>query len=415
MATVLSGGPGVYIHERRARTSRALPTGVPVFIGLLEQAAPLPADTPQDADFYGPVALHHKTEFLGGASFYLADAINGFFDNGGDYCYVVAIMVDSTKADAQGPDRVTDPDAAANRLINALDLTVALDDVDLVAIPDAQALMKDQDATLVLQVQRAMITHCTTGAPRASVSAGTPSAGTRIAVLDALNNRTAQALLSDQVQQLGVSAVGPVNAAIYHPWIHTIGSGSRPIPPSGQVAGIIARTDAAVGFFGAPANAELRDATDLEAVLDPDSLALLNASGVNCLRAFPARGIRVMGARTLSRDPDWTYLNVRRLVLTLLRWIDANMTWAVFEPNVPALWARIERELGTYLTALWRAGALQGDVVTDAFFVRCNADLNPANSREAGNVVTEIGLAPAAPAEFILVTVQHNSSTTELT
>lgn len=106
---------------------------------------------------------------------------------------------------------------------------------------------------------------------------------------------------------------------------------------------------------------------------------------------------------------------MRRLVLTVRRWIDANMTWATFEPNVPALWARIERELGTYLTELWRAGALQGVVATDAFFVRCNADLNPPDSREQGNVVTEIGLAPAAPAEFVVVTVQHNSGTTELT
>jgi phage tail sheath protein FI len=174
-----------------------------------------------------------------------------------------------------------------------------------------------------------------------------------------------------------------------------------------------------VGFFGAPANAELQDATDLEVPLEADlapaSLAKLNANGVNCIRAFPSRGIRVWGARTLSRDPDWTYLNVRRLVLTVMRWIDANMTWAAFEPNVPALWARIERELGTYLTGLWRAGALQGSVVSDAFFVRCNADLNPPDSREVGQVVTEIGLAPAAPAEFVIVTVQHNSGTTELT
>jgi len=404
MATVLSGVPGVFIQERRARAVRALPTGVPVFVGLLEQTAPMPAGSAPNADSYGPVALHHKTEFLGGAPVYgyLADCINGFFDNGGDYCYVVGIKVDSTKADALGPDRVTDPGAAANRMSAALDLTIMLDDVDLVAVPDAQALLNGQDASLVVQVQQAMITHCTVAVP------------TRVAVLDSPNSSSAQALIG-HIQQLAAPAVGPTNAAIYHPWIHTIGSGSRAIPPCGQVAGIIARTDAAVGVFAAPANAEIQDATDVDVALDPDSLASLNANGVNCIRAFPSRGIRVWGARTLSRDPDWTYLNVRRLVLTVLRWIDANMTWATFEPNVPALWARIERELGTYLTDLWRAGALQGDVVTDAFFVRCNADLNPPDSREQGNVITEIGLAPAAPAEFVIITVQHNSGTTELT
>lgn len=393
MATVLSGVPGVYVQERNARAARALPTGVPVFIGLLAQ---MPADSPPGADFYGPVALHHKTEFRGVAASYLAQAVNGFFDNGGDYCYVVAIKIDAQ----------TDPAGAEHRMIAALDLTAALEDVDLVAVPDALVLMASDTPTgrePALRVQRAMIKHCTT------------DVGTRVALLDAMRNKTAQALIADQVQQLGVPGAGPVNAALYHPWIHTIGSGSQSVPPCGQVAGIISRTDGAIGVFGAPANAELQDATDLAVVLDPDSLASLNTNGVNCIRAFPSRGIRVWGARTLSRDPDWTYLNVRRLVLTVLRWIEANMTWATFEPNVPALWARIERELGTYLTGLWRAGALQGNVVTDAFFVRCNADLNPPDSREQGNVVTEIGLAPAAPAEFVVVTVQHNSGTTELT
>lgn len=394
MAMVLPGAPGVYVQERRAQSARVLPTGVPVFVGLLKPDAPMPAGVAPDADSYGPVALHHKTEFLGGAVAYLGHAVDGFFDCGGGYCYVIGIKADP----ANGA-------AAALRLTGALRLTAALDDVDLVAVPDAQALRDAEGAiseSLVLEVQREVIAHCT-------------AAGTRVALLDALRDRTAQALIRDHVKKLGVPAVGPVNAALYHPWIRTVGSDPELVPPCGQVAGIIARTDAEAGVFTAPANAEIRDATDVDAALDPDSLALLNANGVNCIRAFPARGIRVWGARTLSPDPEWTYLNVRRLVLTVLRWIDVNMTWAAFEPNVPALWARIERELGTYLIGLWRAGALQGDAASDAFFVRCDAELNPAASREIGTVVTEIGLAPAAPAEFIVVSVHHRSGTTELT
>ena len=393
MATVLPGVPGVYFQERRARLARVLPTGVPVFVGLLAPSAPMPAGAPANADSYGPVALHHKTEFLGGAAAYLGDAVAGFFDNGGGYCYVVGIKTDPANGGA-----------AAARMIDALGSTAALDDVDLIAVPDAQALLDPSgavDERLVYQVQRAAIDHCT-------------AAGTRVAVLDALRGKSAQALIDGQLKQLGVPAIGPVNAALYHPWVRTIASDPRFVPPCGQVAGIIARTDAETGVFAAPANAEVQDAIDLDAELDPDSLAALNANGVNCIRAFPARGIRVWGARTLSPDPDWTYLNVRRLVLTVLRWIELNMTWATFEPNVPALWARIERELGTYLTGLWRAGALQGDSVTDAFFVRCDAELNPAATRERGQVVTEIGLAPSIPAEFIVVTVQHRSGTTEL-
>jgi len=395
MATTLSMGvPGVHLQERRAPVARALPTGVPVFIGLLAPNARVPAGVPADADAYGPVAVHHKTEFLGGAAEHLGHAVDGFFDNGGRYCYVVAIKADP----ASGA-------AAAQRMIDALDVTFGLDDVDLVAVPDAHTLLETGGAVagpLVLEVQRAVIRHCA-------------SVGTRIAILDAFRGRSAQALIADQVKQLGVSAIGPVNAALYHPWIRTIASGEDFVPPCGQVAGIIARTDAEAGVFKAPANAAVQDATDVDADLDASSLTLLNAHGVNCIRSFPSRGIRVWGARTLSSDPDWAYLNVRRLVMTVMRWIDLNMTWATFEPNVPALWARIERELGTYLTGLWRAGALQGDVATDAFFVRCDAELNPADTRETGQVVTEIGLAVIAPAEFIVVSVQHRAGTTELT
>lgn len=389
MPTSIAGPPGVYFRERSARAPRALPTGVPVFVGLVT-----PDGVSAGGDAYGPVALHHKSEFAGGAAAYLGDAIAGFFDNGGAYCYVVGL-----RADPAGGV------ATATRMIDALALTTELDDVDLVAVPDASALVRADgsvDEALVLDVQRAVIAHCA-------------SVGGRVGVLDALRGKSAQALIDDHLRQLGLAAIGPVDAALYHPWIRTVGSGSRFVPPCGQVAGIIARTDAADGVFRAPANAPIQDAVDLDGDLDPAALELLNDNGVNAIRAFPGRGIRVFGARTLSADPDWRHLNVRRLVLTVVRWIDANMTWAAFEPNVPALWARIERELSTYLTGLWRGGALQGDVVTDAFFVRCDAERNPPASREAGQVITEIGLAPTAPAEFVVITVQHRAGTTELT
>lgn len=384
----------MYVQERRPLAAPALPTGVPVFVGFITDDAPIPAGTPPDADGYGPLLLLHKSEFAGGASAYLSHAIGGFFDNGGRYCYVIAIQAD-----------IADSAHCAARLIEALDRTLELTDVDLVAIPDAQALLDGSgaiDEALVVQVQRAMIRHCT-------------EIGTRCAVLDGVRGRTAQALIDGQVRALGVPATGPVNAALYYPWIRTIGSGEKFAPPSGQICGIISRTDSQTGVFKAPANTEVQDATDLDAELDTDSLALLNERGINCIRAFPARGIRVWGARTLSRDAQWRHLNVRRLVLTVLRWIDVNMAWAALEPNVPALWARIERELGTYFTGLWRSGALQGNSTSEAFSVRCNAELNPPAGRDAGQVVTEIALAPAGPAELIVVTVTHRAGTTELT
>jgi hypothetical protein len=386
--------PGVYVQEQRPRTAQALPTGVPVFIGFIKDDAPVPANVLATADGYGPVPLLHKSQFPGGASAYLGHAVNGFFDNGGSYCYVVAIRTNTTIPAA----------TLAARLTSALDFTAALADVDLVAIPDAHALVDGTGVveSLVIQVQKAMVDHCT-------------ALGTRCAVLDALRGKSAQALIDSQLKPLQLPAIGPVNAALYTPWIRTISSGSTLVPPSGQICGIIARTDSVAGVFTAPANVEVQDATDLEADLDPESMAQLFDRGINCIRAFTARGIRVWGARTLSRDAEWRHLNVRRLVLTVLRWIDVNMTWAALEPNVPALWARIERELTTYLNSLWRDGALQGDSAAEAFLVRCDAELNPPAGREAGEVVTQIALAPAVPAEFIVVTVRHRAGTTELT
>jgi phage tail sheath protein FI len=333
---------------------------------------------------------------------HLGQAITGFFDNGGTYCYAVGLR----GAPKDGTEAAPLVDATeAARLIDALELLAPLSDVDLVAIPDAVALAADdqgQTDSAMQAVQSAMIRHCA-------------EQGNRMALLDALPEASTQDLIARQLQPLAASSGSRLsNAALYHPWIRTVASGDQAVPPCGHIAGIISRTDALAGVFKAPANLEILGATDLDADLDGAALALLNSAGVNCLRAFPSRGIRVWGARTLSADPAWRYLNVRRLVLTTLRWIDVNMTWAVFEPNVPALWARIQRELSTYLRALWRAGALKGAAEREAFYVKCDAELNPPDLREAGQLFTEIGLAPTAPAEFIVVSVQHRAGTTEL-
>jgi uncharacterized protein len=392
MATPVLEVPGVYLQEKVTQTTPRLPTGVPAFVGFVHDDARVPDGAAQTGTSYGPVPLYRKSDFPGDAAVYLEHAITGFFDNGGAYCYVVGLR------------GKPDDDTAAQRLIDALELLALLSDVDLVAVPDAVALLagKLSDTDGVRSVQSAMIRHCA-------------EQGNRIALLDALPGITAQDLITGQLQPLAtVSGPGLENVALYHPWIRTLASGKQAVPPCGHIAGIISRTDTVSGVFKAPANVEILGATDLDAELDGAALAALNRAGINCLRAFPARGIRVWGARTLSTDAAWRYLNVRRLVLTTLRWIDINMTWAVFEPHVPALWARIQRELGTYLRTLWRAGALQGAAENEAFFVKCDAELNPPDSREQGQLVTQIGLAPIVPAEFIVVSVQHRAGTTEL-
>jgi len=178
---------------------------------------------------------------------------------------------------------------------------------------------------------------------------------------------------------------------------------------------VYARSDQRIGVHKAPANEVLEGVLDLEAGVTDADQGRLNPVGVNCLRAFPGRGIRIWGARTLSNDSAWTYVNVRRLFLTAGRWIERNMTGVVFEPHDQRLWARIVRELTAYFNDLFQRGALKGQTVQEAFYVKCNAETNPPEVRDAGMVVTEIGLAPTVPGEFVVVRIIHGASGVTIT
>jgi phage tail sheath protein FI len=186
------------------------------------------------------------------------------------------------------------------------------------------------------------------------------------------------------------------------------------VPPSGHVAGIYARSDQQRGIHKAPANEVLEGVLDLEVNLTDEQQGELNPEGVNCLRAFPGRGIRVWGARTLSGEP-WVYVNVRRLFLTAARWIERNLAQKVFEPNDSRLWEQIKRELTAYFSALLRQGGLRGNTAQDAFYVKCDEETNPPEVRDVGMVVTDIGLAAARPNEFIVVRITHNTSGVTMT
>ena len=129
---------------------------------------------------------------------------------------------------------------------------------------------------------------------------------------------------------------------------------------------------------------------------------VLNPIGVNCIRAFTNRGVRVWGARTLSSDPAWRYVNVRRLFNYVEGSLERGMNWVVFEPNDPDLWARVRRDVRAFLTGVWRSGALFGLTADQAFFVKCDEELNPPEVRDRGQLIIEIGLAPVKPAEFVI-------------
>lgn len=372
--------PGVYREDVFLQPATGLPTGIAGFVGLAAVSGPAVS---------APVLLHRKEELVGTLPSppygYLGAAITGFFANGGRRCYVAL-------ADPAAGDRLAALKAALARL-------GALVDVDLVAMPDAVLLRADGaiDEVAIDEAQRAMLSHCA-------------KHGDRLAILDAAPGSSVDSVLG-QRRRITQGLTEPLNGALYYPWLRT--GQDQWVPPCGHVAGIFARTDARVGVFKAPANEEVLDAMDLEVAIDNPLQDRLNPEGVNCLRALPGRGIRVWGARTLNRDPAWRHINVRRLFLTVGRWVERNMSWAAFEPNDPRLWVRIQRELTPYLTGLWRAGALQGQTTAEGFYVKCDGETNPPEKREVGQVVTEIGLAATAPAEFIVVRIIHRAGSAD--
>ncbi|MET0647224.1 MAG: phage tail sheath C-terminal domain-containing protein [Pyrinomonadaceae bacterium] len=201
--------------------------------------------------------------------------------------------------------------------------------------------------------------------------------------------------------------------ALYYPWLREkaadFSGRDLLVPPSGHVAGVYARVENREGVGRAPANEPLDGVVEFEFCLTDSQQAVLNPKGVNCLRSFPGRGLLVWGARTLSPDPLWRYVNVRRLSLAIIKQILVNLRWTVFEPNDAALWRKIVATLTTYMRDLFRRGALAGASPQEAFFVKCDAETNTPDVVAAGQAVTEIGFAPARPAEFIYVTIKRTT------
>jgi phage tail sheath protein FI len=197
-------------------------------------------------------------------------------------------------------------------------------------------------------------------------------------------------------------------AALYYPWIQVANprNGGRPIniPPSGHIAGVWARTDEMRGVYKAPANEVPRGAIGLAYDCNFREQELLNPIGINCIRPFPNRGIRVWGARTLV-EPDnteWRYINVRRLMSYIEKSIELGTQWVVFEPNDEDLWQRVKRTVSNFLTELWRTGALFGGTPDEAFYVKCDGELNTPDSIMLGRLYVEVGVAPVRPAEFVI-------------
>ncbi|OLB36154.1 MAG: hypothetical protein AUH11_12025 [Acidobacteria bacterium 13_2_20CM_57_17] len=210
-------------------------------------------------------------------------------------------------------------------------------------------------------------------------------------------------------------------AALYFPWVvvfdplHLGGSPVRIIPPSGHVMGTYAYSDLTVGVHRAPANFELSWIQALQSDVSPAHQGLLNPQGINCLRAFPARGLRVYGARTVSSDPSWIYVNVRRLMMMIEKAVEYSLQWAVFEPNNAQLRLGVTSALTVFLESIYEAGGLAGATDKEAFFVKCGAKNNPPELSDAGQFLAEVGVAPVIPAEFIVFRVGRTQDRLEVT
>ena len=202
-------------------------------------------------------------------------------------------------------------------------------------------------------------------------------------------------------------------AAMYHPWLEMYDAGAKRsayFPPSGAMAGIYARTDIERGVHKAPANEVVRGCTGLSCAYNEGEQDILNPIGVNLIRSFTGRGIRVWGARTISSNGLWKYLNVRRLFIYVEESIKANTSWVVFEPNSTELWDRVTRTIETFLSTCWRDGALAGSTPSEAFFVECGPTTMTQDDIDNGRLICQIGIAPVKPAEFVIFRITQKTA-----
>jgi hypothetical protein len=440
--------PGVHREPEFPEPPSELRTGVPVFLGfvqvqehdhdvdsarpytrelssvvaraLMKEVRAPPKHKPHD-----PLPFARWAEFEGAfgeiwRESFLPHAVRGFFENGGSLCYVHEVHLDWEPSSKKEREKELTPfDKELRALKKELVTLETLEDVDLVCAPDIMWRRQEDGRSSedekepsseekkeqlfkcrVLRMQSEVLKHCR-------------KCGDRFAILD-----TPPDLGVDQAkvypQELRSKGERDLsNGALYYPWVRVLDgprSTDQFVPPCGHVAGVYARTDERSGVHKAPANEVLEGVLDLRPNVSDFEQGKLNPEGVNCLRAFPGRGIRVWGARTLSTSHAWRYVNVRRLFLTAGRWIERNMTDVVFEPHDANLWERIRRDLYAYFNELFRQGAFKGSTPQEAFYIKCDADLNPQEVRDLGHIVTEIGLAPALPNEFVVVRLIHSSS-----
>lgn len=383
--------PGVYVTETSLNPApiEGVGTSTAAFVGPTAQGQAGVSAVTSYSEFaaaYGTAAtLQFAPVTKGGAPIvvpnYMALAVQAFFENGGQQLYVSRVATTSVPAAA-------DYQAALAALAN-------VGDVSVVAAPGSSVFGG---------VGGAAPTPAQAAAILAELIAHVNQVQYRFAVLDTPPNYS----VSDVETLRGLIACD--SAALYFPWVTVVDPLAKGtqinIPPSGFVCGIYAQSDSQHGVWKAPANIALAGAVGLEQNITDLQQGPLNSAGVNCLRTFPGRGILVWGARTVSSNPQWIYVSVRRFTMYLEQSIEQGLQWVVFEPNGPALWAQIANAVEAFLLVQWRAGALQGISPQQAFFVRCDRTTMTQTDIDNGRVICEVGIAPVQPAEFVVIRIE---------
>jgi phage tail sheath protein FI len=394
MAEYLS--PGVYVEEVEsgAHSIEAVGSSTGGFVGKAPRA---------DARVNEAVAVTSWTQFRNiytgekDKSTPLAQAVLGFFLNGGARAYIVNTGADDV--------------IAGNG--KGLDVLEPIDDVSLIAAPgktDAasyDALLTSAESTedrfaildSPLHVPDIQKLTQVGKAKRTDDTAADAGAGATGGKAGGLRARESPKGFGAQI------ACGILTRDALDP--------TRIIEayPSGYVAGIYARTDFHRGVFKAPANEIVRGALDVTQPITKADQAVINPAGVNALRFFSREGVKLYGARTLAASASENrYVPVRRLTTLIRLSIERGTGWVVFEPNDRFLWAKIKRDITSFLTILWRQGALMGATPEEAFFVKCDRETNQPETIDAGQVITVIGFAPVKPAEFVIFRIGQTPS-----
>ncbi|MDP9380795.1 MAG: phage tail sheath subtilisin-like domain-containing protein [Chloroflexota bacterium] len=378
--------PGVYVEDvpSAVRPIAGVGTSTAGFVGVVANNVQMPLVPGSVSDRYTVAPANQPRMVTNWGEFtrsfgdiqtgnsVLAHSVYGFFNNGGTRCWITRVP-GGTAAET------------STQLIAALDTFKPIDEIAIVAAPG-----QTDDA-----VQDAVVNHC-----------ANEHLQDRFAILD---GDQAPATLTKADIQGGTddSSYG----AMYFPWLTVsdpLTGAPVSVPPSGFVAGVYSRVDAARGVHKAPANEVIRGVTGVRTLVSREAQAGLNPTDINVIRQFDG-SVVIWGAHTLAgqEDAQWRYVNVRRLFLYLRESIDEGLRWVVFEPNDASLWAKITRNVTAFLTNVWRSGALFGATPEEAFYVKCDAETNPDDVRNAGQVVTQIGVAITKPAEFVVFRISE--------